>query len=72
LDAQAGRWIRKGGRVGGATDSPNEARGVITVAAARRDLGHDTDTREYTDKHGNRTVMDVSGLRGRTAVARGR
>jgi len=43
-----------------------------TVSAARRDLGQVTDTREYTDKHGNKSVMDVSGLRGRTAAAPGK
>jgi hypothetical protein len=43
-----------------------------TVAAARQDLGLDADAREYTDKHGNRSVMDISGLRGKTAAAPGK
>lgn len=36
-----------------------------TVAAVRRDLGLDSGKRTYTDKHGNVTEMDVSGLKGR-------
>jgi hypothetical protein len=36
-----------------------------TVAAVKRELGLDRDTREYTDRHGNTTVMDVSNLKGR-------
>jgi hypothetical protein len=41
-----------------------------TVAAVKRELGLDSGTRTYTDKHGNVGEMDVSKLRrGRTAAA---
>jgi hypothetical protein len=37
-----------------------------TVADVKRELGLDGSTRVYTDRHGNETEMNVSGLKGRT------
>jgi hypothetical protein len=43
-----------------------------TVAARRKELGYGGDARAYTDKHGNESVMDVSGLRRPTLATSGR
>jgi hypothetical protein len=42
-----------------------------TVAAMRKQLGLDGDARTYTDRHGNQSVMDVSGLRRPTLATSG-
>jgi hypothetical protein len=39
-----------------------------TVAAVKRELGLDGDTRTYTDRYGNTSEMDVSGLKNRPRV----
>jgi uncharacterized ParB-like nuclease family protein len=39
------------------------------TVAAHRPANLKTDTRTYTDKHGNESVMDVSRLRGKTAAS---
>lgn len=39
------------------------------TVAAHRPANLKTDQRVYTDKHGNESVMDVSGLRGKTTTA---